>query len=121
LFVSLELEVEAKPFRGASSCTVVGDDFSAFLDDLEPLAATSHGAANLSGGWGDSAYVSLKFSPHGSLGHIECQILLREHDPIANFRVEGSLVVEPQNLADFAASLRQCLQDQRTSRVELNA
>ena len=121
VYVGLELVVEAVPFAGASDCTVHGQDLNVFLDDLEPLARTSQGKATLVGGWGDSEYVQLSLQPHGSLGHIELRVMLREHEPFSDFRVEGSLVVEPQALIDFTTKLRAALQAQEPVRLELGS
>ena len=119
VYVSMTLEVEAKPFTGASHCTVLGRNLAAFVDELDLLARTSKGEARMVGGWGEREYVQLSLRPHGSLGHIALHIMLREYQPDTDFRVEGTLITEPQLLIEFSAALRSALQAQERQRIEL--
>lgn len=121
LYVSLVVEVQAPPFAGASNCTVLGRDLSAFLEELQALGRTSSGSAGLVGGWGEREYLQLTLRPHGSLGHIALHLMLREYEPHTDFRVEGTLIVEPQQVIDFAASIRSALRSQTRERIELKA
>jgi hypothetical protein len=121
VYVSMTLEVEAKPFTGASHCTVLGCDLAAFLDELDSLARTSKGEARMVGGWGEREYVQLTLRPHGSLGHIALHVMLREYQPDTDFRVEGTIVTEPQLLIEFSAALWSAFQAQELQRIELRS
>src|SRR2546427_684512 len=98
VYVSLDASVSAHPFSGASSSTVHEADLLSFLDAAESLGRTSAGRAELRGGWGESEYLKISLEPRGSLGHIALHVSLREYQPNRDFRVQGILHVEPQQL-----------------------
>jgi hypothetical protein len=119
LYVSITVRAAAGEFGGQSECVVLGHDLQSFLSDLNALAATSHGEAQLLGGWSDSEYVRLEFSPHGPLGHIAARVRLRDHDPISDLRFEGCFITEPQPLARFCEQVGTALRSERRGDFEL--
>ncbi len=118
-YASMAVEVELQPFAGASRCTVRGSELVAFFDELDSLARTSGGAAQVSGGWGDRTDVQLRFLPHGNRGHIALHIMLRGDPLDIPFRVEGTLILEPQPLTRFAIALRSAFLAREPERLEL--
>lgn len=119
VYVSLTASVDAHPFSGTSDCVVLERDLLAFLRSAESLGQTCTGAAELRGGWGDSEYVQFTLGPRGSLGHLALRFMLREHQPDTDFRVQGTLHVEPQQLLDFASSVRQAVASRECTRCDL--
>jgi|SRR5687768_5232584 hypothetical protein len=119
VYVSLDVAVEAAPFAGATHCTVLERNMIGFLDELGRLGRTSKGQADLTGGWGEVEYVRMSVCPHGSRGNLALRVMLR--DPDNNFHVEGSLVVEPQMVIDFALRLRAAVLSRKLTKIELAA
>jgi len=120
LYAYLTVRAIAGEFRGQCKCVVVARDFEFFLSELDVLAATSQGQAQLKAGWGHSESMQLTFAPHGSRGHIAVRVFLRDlYDPVSDLRFEGSFVTEPQPVARFAANIRDALRAEQRGDVEL--
>ena len=121
VYVSFDASVSARPFSGASNSTVHERDLLSFLDAAESLGRTSSGRAELRGGWGESEYVKFSLEPRGSLGHLALNVVLREYPPDTDFRVQGNLHVEPQQLIDFATSVRAAVLAREPKTFELGS
>ena len=121
VYGSIDASVSAHPFAGASNSTLLERDLLMFLDAAESLGVTSTGRAELRGGWGESEYLKLSLEPRGSLGHIALHLVLREYQPDTDFRVQGTLQVEPQQLIDFARSVRAAVLAREPKRFELGS
>ncbi len=118
LYVSLYVELDASPFSGATKCIVRSRDLTRFLDELTSLAMTYKGTASLATGWGGTSLLELRLQPHGGLGHIALRVMIREHVE-SDSRVEATVVVEPQQLIEFAASLRGAIGMRVLKRISL--
>lgn len=119
VFVSLEVQANAGSFSGRSKCVVLQRDLASFLDDLEASVTSLEGEARLVGGWGESEYVQLRFTPSDSLGHIAIRVDLSDHDPEADLRFGGTFISEPQALERSCQQIRRALRSQQIGQIEL--
>jgi hypothetical protein len=112
-YLYLEIDINDNSYTGWTKCVFREDDWEKFIKDLEEFIHFNKDEANISTGWGEEIYFSMKFIFKDNKGHIWVSgeigypvIFNRETNPSISHKVFYSLEADIISIEKFINNLK---------------